>query len=1264
MADDILNELRRGNRLEKEGEFRLDPEKAREKLRLFRLPDPHRWVLEIVSAANLLGADTVTFRVDADEVEAHFDGDEFQPEDLADFYNSAFRTTKTPRDIAVRQLAIGFTAAEGLSPSVLVIESGAIAVHLGPGNGEITQIPPRKGTRIYCKETFRTAHIVEFFRNLRGNIAEKTYLRELCTFSTTTVVLDGKAISTGLKFDGKTPAIPILSDGVSGMVRAAPAEGQSRIDYVQYGVLVEHETYRSHLGYRAVVEASQLRRDMSNASFVRDDAFKRVKSAISAAQLEAAHAYLSGIHPSEWRKHPGLEDFYVQVIRALLKKRKQGAAVDEGIQRLLDLLDAFVIWPLADRPDDSQPMSYEAGPRNLVSMQAVKKTGAIYTSKTEHRQENIQRKRPVLLLTNRHLLNLTLDEVSAWLELPIEDVTEELSSQGLVSANAKALSQRPWPVELNASGSQHIFRREIGACTISVGLSTGGEPAVAWVQSGYLLAKKANPLPFDIHISGRVAANALITGPAEDDTNRGLASAAVLATLQLFDPIAKTKGEPSNVVRRAARAAIMALVAGEFHTALFKSLGFDDYAAEFWNKYALPTSAFALFNYEAQGVTLDSVIDRMGGLAHVRVFERVDGRGSHSLREIIDATKNSKLYVVSYDDRDRLFTINAKVPDDGVFVWTDAKLDKCLLQLCGKSVKPGLDVITSQAYKNAFSQRPRVAFGIPDIERYAIHKEFETHHVTLSLAWRPPDTHSGQGRLLVRYFFQERVLAERTFHAIFGEFTAHVTGNPVKPRFDFQDVNQSKAISKIEIAIRDKTWEVLIDWLRAQLEAAPRDQHPMASHTLDMIVFNEPRRLRALKFLELTNGEVVSPDELLRRADTIAFTENDQVVHEFVPTGVPVVRARRTQLESIFPEDSLIDCTAREHIVDAIQRNRHRFQQRPVVDVSTPPEALATATFENDEFSATLWLLRDADPANSPRFVATRVVFAQRVLTEMSIEVRYGRFSAVVQGTGLRPDVNTFDRVAEIPKDFEKLLAQLAQTCLIEYLKNNGHEDAGMFWYMWRTASQDPVSFWPEAHKLLVELPFFELADGSKVGYRAVQELAKRHGFVPWAGRGESTSGVRASEVVVIERQRNLVTLFPHVPWRHVVSLRSAAVSDAAPLIVEQVSDHAARALNEFRQWLQTIPWPQADIVQAQSMALTIGEADGKYLFSSQNGALMLDTMHPVGSELLRGNSRMMSFAASSFFSTLATKFSIVDRNGELEWQHALAKAISNHSAI
>jgi len=892
MTDDILNELRKDGRLEKEGEFRLDPEKAREKLRNFRLPDPHRWVLEIVSAANLMGATKVEFRVDTDEVEATFDGMAFEAEDLADLFNAAFRHTRTARDIAAKQLAIGFTAAEALGPSSFILESGTTKLTLAPGQPRVEIIPARETTRIYFRQAFRAAHLVAFFKNLRGTIAEKTYLKDLAKYSETVVMLDKTRISFPFNFGGQ-PAHGIMEVGnTRGHIRILPGEKASRIHLTQFGVLVVTEVSKASPGADAILDCPNLQRDMSNASFVKDEAFKSTINVAQELYYEGVYNLYKSIPPHEWYQHASLELLVIYIVETLAAQRHREHEESPMLVRLGRLFEEFSIWPMADRPDPE--VDVLVGQAARTSFARIRKGKRLYISTEHHPLVSISGKSPVILVAKRHILDLTVAEVEMYLGMEVEDITEELQRVSLVGRNRSTWSTKEWPTSLSATQCIRTLDSKHGAFSICVGVAheKAPPPTASWVKDGRLLSQK--PSPFDVLIAGPVPENADFSGPNLTDQNKKLAFDAIHEIHRLFVGLSKhTNLEPEAQIRRAGRTYFAALASRTLHGDILTGLGFGDAKSEFWNKYALSDSPLSLGAFKAMGMTLDSVVKALGDFADLRIFERVDAKGSYSFAELVTASKKSQLLVVKESDRDQLFSHFSSVPPDGTFIWTDSAMDRALYAVFGSDVKAGLDDIMAHSQAKAFLQRNVRPFEIEQSARYTLIEKFEALDCEVMMAWR----HPGKGtraQFVVRYFYEDRILEEESLKTLPGEFLVYARGAAIEPNSEYSAVDRSKKRTKLQLELVRRAYNLVVGWLDLQLEMPLKSRNPNTDEVLNDLVFSQPRKLRDLKFLHTVAGDRVSPQEVRKWKGPLAFTESTDVVTDYIPADAPgVLRALR-----------------------------------------------------------------------------------------------------------------------------------------------------------------------------------------------------------------------------------------------------------------------------------------------------------------------------------------------------------------------------------
>lgn len=1247
MADDILEQLRKGGRLETAGEFRLDPEKAREKLRHFRLPDPHRWVLELVSAANLLGARELQLRIDADEVDAFFDA-VFEPAQLSDFFNAAFREATTAADHAARQLAIGVTAAEALRPALLSIHSGANRLHLAPGKPRLEAAPTIGGTKVYFKEAFRAGHVIDFLKNIGGDTAEKSYLKRFAQHSTTKVVLDGKSISHGLKIPG-LPAHALIDTSVARGQASVTAGPSTRVHLVQHGVLIQTEVTQTEVGVDMVLDCPGLQRDMSNASFVRDEAYQALLERIDESRNEALFHFLEAQPNGVWSDHRFLVDLTVRTLERIVELRHKELPVPYWLGKLGGLLEDAVIWPRADRPADTHVPLGEI-PR--TSLAAVRRTGKIYFSTRQFAEERVEKKTPVLLFTKRHILELTMAEIAAFLGLTYEDVTAELESLSKATHNRAAWKHKPWPTEIPHAQFAFVWGRSEGPVSVQVGITQarGGVGYGAWVKEKWLLRRHAitRDLPLEVLIAGDFEASKAFDGPAIDASNVGYAKTAILLFQEMFEERARTViGEPDERLRLAARAYFAAAMNGTFHAEILTTLGLESVARQLFEELAVPGSVLVLHNHETLGLTLDSVLDSMGILADFQVFERLDGRGSHSLRELVLAAEKSELFVVKEQDSSRLFALGSAIPE-GTFIWTTPELDRALHHLFGNSVKPGIDRVLSTAWYTTYLNRPVMPFGFENESRFHAIKSSLFENNEIQMAWREPGAGS-RARFYVRYFFEERVVEDVDWPAYLGEFWVNVRGADIEPNKEHGKLDRNKAASKIEIQIKKLALQVVLEWVDEQLELPDELRHAEFLNALRLISEKDRKKFLEIKFLNVAGGARISPEMVDEHfGGVIPFVTQGQPLPALVPPNSAGVLAEpEARLRALFPQAVLVDCTAHDQKVEALHRAVSRFLARPKRQLVTSPEAITEVVDEQSDLTVRLWMFPDPDPSVSPSFAPIDVFFQQRPLCELSVAVPFGRFSAVVTGAAIVPDVQTYDRVASGAAEIEARVFQVAERAVFDL--GERPEFFGLVRHYLAVALKQGNT-WPEARDFLRRQPIFVMADQTRRSYEALDTMARHHGLLPWARPGENVAGAMLSEIVILDDQSaHDVNLFPHLPWKHVQSMiRATQPSWVPPLPTGGVKpqrqyESLGRVLEAVQHLVEGLETDYSTLLGAWGGHLTPAELGFRApLLAVGDNQVTLNVNHPVGKAAITGDVSTAPYIASALLSLLVrTVFSI-----------------------
>lgn len=296
----LIEELRGGAGEGSPGEFTLDREQARTKLRQFQFADPRRYVLFLVEAAVLRGATRIDFRIDADDVICHFDGPPLTAHDFDELYGSMFVRSDDDLTRARRALALGLNAAMALNPRWIRVDTGdgtaAVRFEMRADRPDAIAAAPEPvaGTRIHVKSRFRAGLAVAFVRNLAGSVAEERWLRWNARFCRVPVTLDGKPVSFGFEDPFLAEAAgraPIEGPGLAGAACFDPTRDEPpRVGLLYAGVLVSWYRPEGPPGAFGVVESRDFHRDASFSDVVRDAAFERA----IAAWREAADTALAG----------------------------------------------------------------------------------------------------------------------------------------------------------------------------------------------------------------------------------------------------------------------------------------------------------------------------------------------------------------------------------------------------------------------------------------------------------------------------------------------------------------------------------------------------------------------------------------------------------------------------------------------------------------------------------------------------------------------------------------------------------------------------------------------------------------------------------------------------------------------------------------------------------------------------------------------------------------------------------------------------------
>jgi hypothetical protein len=352
-VDELLRELGAAGDVLGDGGFSIDEEQARRKLRQFQLADPRRYVLGLVQAAVHLRATSVAFEIDADDVRVRFDGEPLLANDLERINRSLFAPGGDARTRALRELALALNAAMALNPRFVRLRcvdgTSGMQLELRPDHRDVIESIATDETRalttVHVRDRFRPGLLFEFFRAMKGELAEALILREHCRWAPIPVLIDGQPIATAPTL-GERCLVRIAVDrpgvrGEAGFVDDDPLD--PRVD-VRGGFVTSIPLPGFPAGFRALVDAPRVRTDLSRNSAVHDDAYDDLVAALEAA---CEQALVELVELVDTRGRDDVPGWVLDTLRATLIRHGPIERVPrEGAPARIA---ALPLWPTSER---------------------------------------------------------------------------------------------------------------------------------------------------------------------------------------------------------------------------------------------------------------------------------------------------------------------------------------------------------------------------------------------------------------------------------------------------------------------------------------------------------------------------------------------------------------------------------------------------------------------------------------------------------------------------------------------------------------------------------------------------------------------------------------------------------------------------------------------------------------------------------------------------------------------------------------------------
>jgi len=351
---ELIAANRAGAEQVEEGRFRLDWERALDKIKRFQLADPHRYVLELVPAAVASGAQGIEVTTDADDVYFRFDGQPYSEAELTRLFDYLF--AQDLELARVRQLALAVNSALGLQPKWVVVESGDGQVgwrmrltsykdlRVEPLRGE--EVP--KGTLVHVRERVSWKVVGDLFRS---DNAEDRLLAENCVHAPFPLLLNG--VDLRRPIDVLARARRSFEMGAVRGEIALPSEptGASSIELCMGGVRIVSVAdtagnLAGPVGVRGWVDHPALSRNASHSDVHRDEHFDECFSAVRMAVREMLAGWVDatllgeaerGDGDAAERQFSAVELTYLRAAAQLLLRADQKSPLPAGLEALLDV---------------------------------------------------------------------------------------------------------------------------------------------------------------------------------------------------------------------------------------------------------------------------------------------------------------------------------------------------------------------------------------------------------------------------------------------------------------------------------------------------------------------------------------------------------------------------------------------------------------------------------------------------------------------------------------------------------------------------------------------------------------------------------------------------------------------------------------------------------------------------------------------------------------------------------------------------------------
>lgn len=546
--DTLVAELRAAGRAAGQGGFSIDPEKAREKLRQFRLADPYRYIVLLVQAAIAAGASQVEISFDADDMRLACDCTPFDADELAQLASTIFADRGQRR--GARELALGLAAAIALGPKFVRLtcgngESGVLLEQRCDRPDVVRTHEPCTGLRIHVRERLSFGLLGRMFSARARELPEQKLLRAAALHSPVPIIVDGDRIGPGDDLVERLAECAVMdghaSIGRAGLVRTG---GPGELVLLRHGMVQQVHTLDAPwaVGLAAVVDGSELTTDVALADFVRDAAYDRLLANVARARVAALDAVARASLTAPGQAPPWLDD---AVREALAAHAEQPTALADAPEVVASLA-AIPAW-----------RSLAGARRSTAELAVEPRIGVCRTS-----FEVVPQEYGAFLLVDREV---ELAWLSRMFGARVDDATRRIADASRREVNRARWRARPHPPQLPRDESAYV-RVPISVDDVVGELAlSGGDSQSSWIRfvvDDHALCDQRVELPLPgVHVvlSGAFAPAELHDTVVPDERLVGALHATIVALHQAAVTLAR-RGWPAGLMRDNGRAMVELLL--------------------------------------------------------------------------------------------------------------------------------------------------------------------------------------------------------------------------------------------------------------------------------------------------------------------------------------------------------------------------------------------------------------------------------------------------------------------------------------------------------------------------------------------------------------------------------------------------------------------------------------------------------------------------------------------------------------------------------